>query len=256
MNRTSGVPSGKKLRSASGPPSFADSDTSIRPNPLGKTNLNVLDMRDPNIFHPASRRSEVRLFLLVAAFFSGALKLPLLSETSEPKILLFPFLDRLEILRPKVFVYERSQRDPFVDASVKLTLLSQNNATTPQPEELGLNQFTQELHSELLQCHRITGVVSGESDGVVLIGRRILRTGDTLRLPLGEELLKKMQAAEQAQHLGLGDILGESVLPLEIVWISPEGIGLSHVLLEEALTLPFLKNSPTTSPVESTTLPK
>ncbi|RFC45802.1 MAG: hypothetical protein DVB28_000373 [Verrucomicrobia bacterium] len=213
-------------------------------------------MRDPNIFHPASRCSAGRLFLLLAAFFSGALNLPLLSETSEPKLLLFPFLDRLEISRPKVFVYERSQRDPFVDASVKLTLLSQNNATAPHSEELGLNQFTQELHSELLQCHRITGVVAGESDGVVLIGRRILRPGDSLALPLGEELLKKMQVAEHTQHLGLGDILGESVLPLEIVWISPEGIGLSHMLLEEALTLPFLKNSPPTAPAESTSLPK
>jgi hypothetical protein len=192
----------------------------------------------------------------VAAFFFGVLNLPLLSETPEQKKVLFPFLEKLEISRPRVFVYERSQRDPFVDASVKLTLLSQNSATALYPEELGLNRFTQELHSELLQSHRITGVVSGESDGVVLIGRRILRTGDTLGLPLGEELLKKMQAAEQTQHLGLGDILGESVLPLEIVWISPEGIGLSHVLLEEALTLPYLKNAPTTAPAESTTLPK
>lgn len=165
-------------------------------------------------------------------------------------------LEDVEILPVKIFKYDRTQRDPFVGATVKLTLLSETPPTTQPPVEPGLSQFTAELNAELLHSYRIHGIVCGERDGVVLIGRRILHAGDKLELMLGTDIFKKIYEADQEQHLGLQDVLAAGSLSLEIASVTPTGIWVSHELLEEPLELPFLRH--TTAPLEpeSNTTPK
>lgn len=214
-------------------------------------------MRPYNILHPTPRRFSGTGFRLLSVVFVGALTLPLHGEerprSESPSL---AALDSTPLPAPRTFTYERTERDPFVDASVKLTLLSQAGTVEPVPQGLGVAQITQEVGSEILQNYKITGIVCGESDGAVLIGRRILRTGDRLDLLLGDDLLKKMQVLNQAQHLGWGEILSLGILPLEIVWIGPAGIGLSHSLFQEPVTLPFQKNIHSPSALQSSAIPK
>ena len=201
-------------------------------------------MRPPNKLTRICPRFSFQLcgwLSAVGASFSSPL------ESAEPvieKVFAYAYLAEAQIPSLKVFSYERSQRDPFVDASVQLTLLSQKTEVEPVPEEVGLGQLFEGLSSELLRTCKINGVVCGEGDGLVLIGRHILRTGDKLDLPLGEELLKQMQTLDRTLHLRLGDIISLGVLSLDIEWIAPTGIGLSHALFEKPLTLPFQKTTP------------
>jgi hypothetical protein len=192
----------------------------------------------------------------LAAFGSSFASPLAAAEPTASNVSTYAYLAGAEIRSPKVPSYERTERDPFVDATVKLTLLSQKNEMEPAPEEGGVGQIVDDLSSELLRTCKISGVVCGENDGLVLIGRRILRTGDKLELLLGEEMLKKMWALERTQHLGWGDFLSLGILACEIKWITPTGIGLSHALLEEPLTLPFQKNTPPPLPFRSSTIPK
>jgi len=224
--------------------------------PSSEGDPNTLDMRPPNVPHSPLRSFLRRFLCSISASFVGLSSLSSTAYTAERPASVFRQLESAEFHYRKPFVYERTQRDPFVDPSVKLTLLSQAPIETNDSESFGIGSLIRDLYSELLQSYKIAGLVCGERDGVVLIGRRILRVGDHLDLLLGEELIKKMRSINGTRHLGLDDILNLEILPLNIVAISPTGIRLSHGLLQEPFILPFQKNTPTTAVPQSSSNPK
>jgi hypothetical protein len=192
---------------------------------------------------PGSRECLLSAFYLAASLLTTTpCTLSAEDQTSSESISIVA-LESITLPAPRVFTYERTERDPFVDASVKQTLISQADPVEPAPEQLILGQIAQEVDAEIKKNFKITGLVCGERDGVVLIGRRILRAGDRLDLILGEDLLNKMRTLDQAQHMGWGDVLSLGILPLEIVWVEPTGIGLSHGLQQDPFILPFPKNA-------------
>ena len=224
--------------------------------PSSEGDPNTLDMRPPNVLHPSPRPFPRRFFCSIAACFGGLSSLSAAADTTLDPGNVFRHLETAKFHYRKAFVYEKTQRDPFVDSSVKLTLLSQVPIDTPDTEASGIACLTRDLHSELLQSYKITGLVCGKRYGVVLIGRRILRVGDHLDLLLGEELIKKLRSLNGTQHPGLDDIINLETLPLNIVAISPTGIRLSHGLLQEPFFLPFQKNTPATPAPQSSSNPK
>lgn len=161
-----------------------------------------------------------------------------------------------EIQRPRVFTYRPSQRDPFLDASANLSVLAGKDVASGGNEEFCLDQFSRELNAELLQKFRINGVVCGQLGGVVLIGRRVLRVGDSLELTVGEELARKMKAAEENGLRRLREALNQGVVSLRVESITQSGIGLANDLLRHPLSLPYSKNMLSNPTEQTTTAPK
>lgn len=227
--------------------------------PSSEGDPHTLDMPPPNRLHPSLRPFSRRFFSHITACIGGLsmfLNLSLAGDTAVSNASVFRQLESAEFRYRKAFVYQRTERDPFVDSSVKLTLLSQTPIDTSDPEIPGIASLTRDLYSDLLQSYKITGLVCGERDGAVLIGRRILRVGDRLDLLLREEVVKKLHRFIGGQHPDLHDIINLAILPLSIVSISPTGIRLSHGLLQEPFILPFQKNTPGAPVIPSPSNPK
>ena len=226
-----------------------------------QANLNALDMRLHYNLNLAAPRVRVLPGYVLPLVFAGLSHTLSAADASPPPPHPYQVLESARITPLAVRSYERSPRDHFVDASVKLNLVSQENtAETTSADPLSqaqiLESFSQELHSQLLQSYRISGLVSAEKDGSVLIGRRILRVGDKLDLVLGDEVVKKLQTLDQTYHLRLGEILGLGILPLEIISITPTGIELYNRLFPDAFKLPFFKAAQTAPAAPAPSIPR
>lgn len=193
---------------------------------------------------------------VLAVWLGGFLIQSSANGVNEPSEDLLDSVLSAEIQRPRVFSYKPSERDPFLDASVKLTLLSGAEGALGVNEDFGLDQFSRQLSAELLQKYRINGVVCGQRGSVVLIGKRVLRIGDTLELVVGEELLRKIKAAEENGYRKLRDALSQGILSLRVGSITPSGIGLIHDLLEQPLSLPYSKNTLSNATEQTITTPQ
>lgn len=154
------------------------------------------------------------------------------------------------------FTYPPSPRDPFVDASVKSTLVGDDAASEADTKRFHTDKIAEKLQSEILRLCKISGIVCSEHDGTVLIGRHILRTGDDLQLPLEEKVLSELRELDKAYSLGWGDLLDQEVIPLAIDSIAADGISLSICPLDSSLSLPFSKANSLQSPPAPLPTPK
>ncbi|MEY5025876.1 MAG: hypothetical protein RLZZ244_1404 [Verrucomicrobiota bacterium] len=160
-----------------------------------------------------------------------------------------PLPDLGEIRFPQTPEYKRSPRDPFVDASVKKTLLTPGatNATTGKREP-EITAYAREFNQILGQLYAIQGLVSSPKGGSALIGRRILRIGDSLEIHLNEAILKRLEQTNRIYNLGLDEILKSGVIPAKLAKVEPTGIKLSVAGMNAPLELPFVRKK-TTAPL-------
>lgn len=78
---------------------------------------------------------------------------------------------------------------------------------------------------------------------MALIGRRILKAGDTLELTLPPPLLKQLVDLNAAEKLGLHAALQKGLLQIQVVRITPSGLLLRTAENSPQLVLPFLRQS-------------
>ena len=196
-------------------------------------------------FEKGARRSAIVIFL--GAFASATFSSQGAPRSPAPR---FPELASIHV--PPVFRYAPSPRDPFIDAAVTRTLLSEANAPDPADRESGLDAYAMEFSQLLRDLYRVQGIICGTKGGSALIGRRILKVGDNLDLFLSEELQKRLEQTNRSLGLGLDETLQKAVLSAEVVQVDPSGVTLSMPDMKPQLVLPYQKTPVGSLPQEST----
>jgi hypothetical protein len=131
--------------------------------------------------------------------------------------------------------------------------LSEANAPDPADRESGLDAYAMEFNQLLRDLYRVQGIICGTKGGSALIGRRILKVGDSLDLFLSEELQKRLEQTNRSLGLGLDEMLQKAVLSAEVVEVDPSGVTLSMPDMKPRLVLPYQKTPVGTLPQETST---
>ena len=160
------------------------------------------------------------------------------ADSTSPKLEDIPSIQYTE-----VFQYSVSARDPFVDASVVQTLLSQKGqASDGANKELDLDGYKEEFNNLLAEFYSVRGVVCSESGGSALVGRRILRRGDPVDIFLGEGLLKRLEQSNRVYNLGLEEVLHTAVIQARVARVEPTAVVVEMPGMKSMLEIPFHKD--------------
>ena len=186
------------------------------------------------------------------------------SETSAPRSAPPPDFPELQFLAtatlqaPAAAPYKPGQRDPFVDPSVKQTLHSEpQQAPEPPPEDKqALDTLVPELEACLAQSEKIQGIICAPEGSMALIGKRIIKPGDYLEIPLSELLAAQLKDINLSEHLGLDNAIDKNLLPLQVVRITPSGVTFQQVESSIALELPFSRHTSDPAAAEPAHTPK
>jgi hypothetical protein len=183
---------------------------------------------------------------------------------------------RLRIPAFQPFDYKPVQRDPFLDPSVRVTLLGAKKheaATRPKPIE----EYLQELRDLVKTQYAIQGIAYDPDAPMALLGNRSCQVGDKLMLKLGtqsgvavsnppapagtppapgsgeQNLMTRLYATARFYALGIEDDLRSGELQLTVKRITPGSVVLRVPGCERELTLSYEKDlKPVTTTYAST----